>query len=817
MLIKEAGMNMLPVLWQVRSMAMWLAHSGHAARVLEAAQALYGTINESNARWYKGLVAQNAAEAYVQLGDLENAAMWATRCVELWSVCTSQDKAVAASTRIRVETAIKDEWGEKELEEAIERWEMAISREIQENLLECAIEKLEVITPLLTKRRDGRLRGLLNKVEGLVRQLPANSEAGDLKLANYYQSLAVASGLSGPKLLDEADELLDRAVQLYLKHSRVMEAANTRQLQAMVSLERFQRQQTRGSLERCMALVSVALEGFRALGITVMIVNATYWRAHFAFLQYLRGWTLSGTALEYLLEAEAARNDERVEMSIFNGPEALSRKQAMRADQKTLAIFRMALKICRMEALPICMWDLTQRFKARSLSDLLGLRVLTPAHLKSEIEEIQEARELFEKESGLFQDIKAAQGADCLVYRGELHVIQGRMKEFEPLKSLLDLRDGTPIQLPRLQDLARSARERLDLGNVVFVDWVFSENNLLLVLVRNDETPRIECCDMAYAEVSLWALRFARRQGEGGLELDPDEWEEDDPDYALRHLDALVSPVMKVAEEGDLLILCATGVLHSLPLHALWVEEDEPLIVRNPVVYCASMTTFAQCWQRSLDIVHAIPSERMAVMAAYEDLGHDDKFSPAEQSRVYQAIDQLGSEIGANVVSRGEGNLEHLKESVEKSSLFHFHGHCKFDREHVTDQALVLTDGEVPVKDIFSLNLNGLHITLIACDSASQGVSTGDEPLGLVTAFLCAGASSILGTMWPIESATGRQFSERFYKYFMASIREGGSGNVVNIANALKDAVLEMRRNRAMRQPYHWAAFVLHGSPMFRL
>jgi len=113
------------------------------------------------------------------------------------------------------------------------------------------------------------------------------------------------------------------------------------------------------------------------------------------------------------------------------------------------------------------------------------------------------------------------------------------------------------------------------------------------------------------------------------------------------------------------------------------------------------------------------------------------------------------------------------------------------------------------VSDIFSTRIKASHFTLIACDSASQAIQCGDEPLGIVTALLCAGASSVLGTMWPICCSTGKAFSEEFYR----SIREQVDGNsIIDLAIALQEAVIELISHPKTSEPWHWAPFVLHGS-----
>ena len=129
----------------------------------------------------------------------------------------------------------------------------------------------------------------------------------------------------------------------------------------------------------------------------------------------------------------------------------------------------------------------------------------------------------------------------------------------------------------------------------------------------------------------------------------------------------------------------------------------------------------------------------------------------------------------------------------------------------------------------------------MACASSAQAITTGDEPLGLVTALLCAGAASVLGTMWPVESSTARAFARNFIENWRTahfsrgedavddndgldnvqgegengtetSNQAGGAKQWLNLALAVRETVLDLREGVRTKEPYHWAGFVLHGS-----
>jgi len=60
---------------------------------------------------------------------------------------------------------------------------------------------------------------------------------------------------------------------------------------------------------------------------------------------------------------------------------------------------------------------------------------------------------------------------------------------------------------------------------------------------------------------------------------------------------------------------------------------------------------------------------------------------------------------------------------------------------------------------------------LIACGSASESSTPGDEPLGIITSLLCAGASSVIGTLWKVEARQGMNFSRRIYDMLLSEAK----------------------------------------------
>ena len=96
-------------------------------------------------------------------------------------------------------------------------------------------------------------------------------------------------------------------------------------------------------------------------------------------------------------------------------------------------------------------------------------------------------------------------------------------------------------------------------------------------------------------------------------------------------------------------------------------------------------------------------------------------------------------------------------------------------------------------------------LVLSACETgvaagATADVPPGDDWVGLVNAFLFAGAANILGKLWPVQDASTARLMDRFYQELSAGRSE---------AEALALAQRALLHERARAHPFFWAGFTL--------
>ncbi|MDI2129854.1 CHAT domain-containing protein [Yinghuangia seranimata] len=113
------------------------------------------------------------------------------------------------------------------------------------------------------------------------------------------------------------------------------------------------------------------------------------------------------------------------------------------------------------------------------------------------------------------------------------------------------------------------------------------------------------------------------------------------------------------------------------------------------------------------------------------------------------------------------------------------------------------TTGRVTAADLVGLDLRGVDVvTMSVCETSLGRVDDGDNPRGLPGALLLAGVRTVVGTLWPIGSATARMFFVRFY----GALRDG---------DAKPDAfrAAQEHTRKAFPQYRDWGAFVYYGAP----
>jgi len=254
------------------------------------------------------------------------------------------------------------------------------------------------------------------------------------------------------------------------------------------------------------------------------------------------------------------------------------------------------------------------------------------------------------------------------------------------------------------------------------------------------------------------------------------------------HLEALggelIAPLRPLLR-GSHLIFVPHGPLHFLPFHALR-SSGRYLCDEFTVSYAPSATVFALCQEKLL-------GEKRASLV----MGIPDARAPhilAEVQSVAPLLPQPELFIGDRASSAV------LRERGPECGLLHIATHGIYRQDNPMFSGIRLGDGYLNLYDLYQVRLGARLAVLSGCATGMNVVAAGDELLGLQRGLFCAGASSLLLSLWDVHDRSTAELMQAFYQSYMATNDMPGS---------LRTAMQQLRAKNP--HPYFWAPFILVG------
>ncbi len=244
------------------------------------------------------------------------------------------------------------------------------------------------------------------------------------------------------------------------------------------------------------------------------------------------------------------------------------------------------------------------------------------------------------------------------------------------------------------------------------------------------------------------------------------------------------APLVPALQGRQRILVMPHGALHGLPFAAL-EAGGRPLIDDHEFCVAPSLAVAARGVER-------LPAQDRSplLVADTRRLAH----AGAEVEGVRDVMS--GATVLAGVEATVSGFLQH----VVRSTRIHIACHAHFRQDNPLFSALKLADAPLTAVDIESLNLPSSLVVLSGCETAVGEVGQCEEGLGLVRAFLIAGAARVVGSLWPVDDAATADLMVGFHHALAA-----GSP----AAQALRQSQQAQRLQRP--HPYFWAGFAVHG------
>ena len=448
-------------------------------------------------------------------------------------------------------------------------------------------------------------------------------------------------------------------------------------------------------------------------------------------------------------------------------------------------------------------FEISERMRARQLVDLLaqgrtGARtpelalVREEENLRRQIAHLSDELYASINKDGAFREAGEAipeldELRESLVAaRQRYERLLVRMKESHPEYAALF--SGSVATVRDVQSLLPAA--------TAFIEYLVSEEWSIAFVVSSDDAATVEL------PIDHETLRQLIRFLHGTLgPSDEDElWR-----TPLRRLyRELIAPLEEAGylDGKRLLVIAPHAELHYLPFQALLgpaPHGERFLIERYDIAYTPSASVWVELASRDRE---RQARGLLAMAPQPEALTH----STAEVRGISRGDTLAEVLVGSRAT---EGRFNRLAPGRE---ILHLATFGVLNRRNPLFSYIQLnpdeaTDGRLEAHEVFGLRLSADLIVLSACETGLAGglrhdVPPGDDWVGLVRAFLYAGASSVVASLWPVDDRATAVLMESFH----AGLKSGSTK-----ARSLADAQRALLSESRYANPFYWAAFQLTG------
>ncbi|HEV2778938.1 MAG TPA: CHAT domain-containing protein [Actinophytocola sp.] len=229
--------------------------------------------------------------------------------------------------------------------------------------------------------------------------------------------------------------------------------------------------------------------------------------------------------------------------------------------------------------------------------------------------------------------------------------------------------------------------------------------------------------------------------------------------------------------------------LHFAPLHLLYLD-GRPLAETWAVTYLPNLALLER------DVVTRAGKGTLASVG----VGFADGRLPPIPEAVEEA-QAVAAEFGTTALIDEQATEVAVFDALSSARLFHIATHGVHNVAAPAFQSLYVADERVSAHELLRLDLSGLDlVTLSACETALGRFDAADNLRGIPASLLLRGASAIVGTLWPVETRTSRDFFTTLYR----ELRRGRS--------RLDSFTEAQRQTRAAHPQYRdWGAFYYTG------
>jgi len=284
---------------------------------------------------------------------------------------------------------------------------------------------------------------------------------------------------------------------------------------------------------------------------------------------------------------------------------------------------------------------------------------------------------------------------------------------------------------------------------------------------------------------------------------------------------ALLSPIPQVPVKNRLIVV-PDGSLNLIPFDGLVDEHGRYVVQSHVVTYAPSSTTlyllkskpFAGNRPNALLAVGGVPYSqgKIKLNAAERGATSDKEFGDLPNSEAEVMAAKTAIPDPKDRVLTGSAATETgLKQALaQQFGYIHLAVHA-FSSANPDRASLVVLrdpahgeDGFIQASEIVQMRIPAKLVVLSACETQVGPIQGEEGVSALSTAFLLAGARTVVSTLWPIEDQAALILMKAFYRHLGR-----GEPPADSMAAAKRELLAKYGSKSA---PVYWAGFVVQGS-----
>ena len=499
---------------------------------------------------------------------------------------------------------------------------------------------------------------------------------------------------------------------------------------------------------------------------------------------------------------------------------------------------------------------ISERARARSLLDSLqeGQANIREGVDASLLEKERSLRETVNIKADRHMKLLAAKNSEADIVKSE---IDGLTVEYARVRD--QIRATSPhyaaLIAPELFTLQQVQQQLLD-QNSILLEYSLGDERSYVWMIESGSVSTYELSSRKDIEQAARKLydNFVAYQIVAGESVQDRTERQKKADESLPIDTASLSKLVLGPLAGKLgnkrLVIVSDGALQYIPFAALHDPDSNSgapqyLNAQHEIVREPSASTLALLVSEAMRRVAA--SDSVAVLAdpvfevddpRVKRASYESTPESAEAERVKQALRDIGIsadgvEIPRLIASSDEADAimssvpwgtglkatgfdanrsRVLGQELGRYRIVHFATHGMINNEHPELSGIVLSlfdqegrsqDGFLRLHDIYNLHLPADLVVLSACSTGLGKDVRGEGLIGLTRGFMYAGASGVVASLWKVDDRATAELMKLFYQgLFKKGLTPSG---------ALRDAQLQMAKQKAWQSPYYWAGFIIQG------